>query len=307
MSGHNTVTRSTAATTDRTGTIAPGSERRRGTMPFRVELARQLSQWRVRIVLIILVLLPVIVRVALLFGGPPTSTSSGGGGGGTSATSLVALAQVSGGTFTGFVLELTQGFLITLIAALLFGDMIAGEASRSTLKYLLTIPVPRLRLLGVKVAVSSALLAAGLIALTVVALVVGIISYGPGGIQIPGGPLLGLGDSLGRIGLATATGAAGMLWAAGLGTLLTVVANSPLAAAGGVVLVSILSRLLDSIPTLGDLRIILPTHYSTAFNQFLTAPTDLAPVAASVLSGLIWALVLGTGAAWWFSRKDISG
>ncbi|UFS58622.1 ABC transporter permease subunit [Subtercola endophyticus] len=285
------------------GNEASAARRRpRTTMPFRVELARQLSQWRVRIVLLILVLIPVIVRIALLIGGPPTTSSNS-----NSATTLVALAQVSGGTFAAFVLQLTQGFLVTLIAALLYGDMIAGEASRSTLKYLLTIPVPRMRLLAVKVAVASTLLLAGLAALTVVALVVGVFSYGPGGIQVPGGPELALGDSIGRLALSTATGASGLLWAAGLGTLLTVVANSPLAAAGGVVLASILSRLLDSIPTLGDLRIVLPTHYSTAFAQFLTAPTDLAPVADSVLSGLIWAVVLGTLAAWWFSRKDISG
>ncbi|AMM18939.1 hypothetical protein AX769_00780 [Frondihabitans sp. PAMC 28766] len=278
---------------------ASTTARRRTTMPFRVELARQLSQWRVRIVLIILVVLPLIVRAALLVGGPPSSNSR--------ATSLVDLAQVSGGTFAAFVIELTAGFLLTLIAALLFGDMIAGESSRSTLKYLLTIPVPRLRLLGVKVAVAATLLVAGLVALTLVALVVGILSYGPAGIQIPGGPRLGLGDSIGRIALATAAGAVGLLWAAGLGTLLTVVANSPLAAAGGVVLVSILSRILDSISTLGSVRLILPTHYASAFQQFLTAPTNLAPVADSVLSGLVWAVVLGFAAAWWFSRKDIAG
>ena len=281
------------------GSATTGRVRRPSTMPFRVELARQLSQWRVRIVLIILVALPIIVRIALLIGGPPSSN--------TNATTLIDLAQVSGGTFAAFVIELTQGILITLIAALLFGDMIAGEASRSTLKYLLTIPVPRLRLLGVKVAVSSAILLAGIVALTVVALVVGVVSYGPGGIQIPGGPLLDLGDSIGRIALATATGASGLLWAAGLGTLLTVVVNSPLAAAGGVVLISILSRILDSITTLGNVRLFLPTHYATAFQQFLAAPTDLAPVTDSILSGLVWALVLGTAAALWFRRKDISG
>lgn len=268
-------------------------------LPFRVELARQLSQWKVRIALGVLAVLPVIVRIALLFGGPPSSRSG--------ATDLTALAQVSGGTFAAFVLVLTGGFLATLVAALLFGDLIAGEASRSTLKYLLTVPVPRLRLLAVKVQVATVLLLVGLLALTLVSLLVGVLSYGPGGIQVPGGPRLGFGDSVLRLLGTTAAATAGLLWAAALGTLLTVVTDSPLAAAGGVVLGSILSRILDQIPALGDLRVVLPTHYSSAFQSFLEAPVDLAPVAASLLSGLIWSIVLGTFAAWRFTRKDVSG
>lgn len=277
-----------------------GSEARRRVLPFRVELARQLSQWRVRIVLILLAVLPIIIRIALLVGGPPGSARPG-------TTDLTALAQASGGTFAAFVLVLSEGFLATLVTALLFGDLIAGEASRSTLKYLLTVPVPRMRLLAIKVAVASTLLLAGLAALTVVALLVGVISYGPGGIQVPGGPRLDLAESALRLALTTAAAAIALLWAAALGTLLTVVADSPLAAAGGVVIASILSRILDSIPALGDLRVVLPTHFATAYRQFLASPVDLAPLANSLLSGLLWALVLGTAAAWWFGRKDISG
>jgi ABC-2 type transport system permease protein len=264
-------------------------------LPFRVELARQLSQWRVRIALLVLAVLPIVVRVALLVGGPAPASTTG-------TTDLTALAQVSGATFAAFVLVLTGGFLATLVAALLFGDLIAGEASRSTLKYLLTVPVPRLRLLSVKAQVAAVLLVAGLLALTAVSLLVGVLSFGLDGIQVPGGPRLGFG-----LLAATAAAAAGLLWAAALGTLLTVVSDSPLAAAGGVVLMSILSRILDQIPALGRVRIVLPTHYSTAFRGFLEAPVDLRPVADSVLSGLIWAIVLGTVAAWRFSRKDVSG
>jgi ABC-2 type transport system permease protein len=267
-------------------------------LPFRVELARQLSQWKVRIALGVLAVLPVIVRVALLIGGRPAASSS--------TTDLTALAQASGGTFAAFVLVLTGGFLATLVAALLFGDLIAGEASRSTLKYLLTVPVPRLRLLGVKAQVATVLLLVGLLALTLVSLVVGVLSYGPGGIQVPGGPRLGFGDSVLRLLATTGAAAAGLLWAAALGTLLTVVTESPLAAAGGVVLGSILSRILDQIPDLGKLRVVLPTHYSGAYRSFLEAPIDLAPVADSLLSGLLWAIVLGTLAAWRFARKDVS-
>jgi ABC-2 type transport system permease protein len=279
------------------GTLRPARPVR---LPFRVELARQLGQRRVRIALGILAVLPVVVRIALLIGGPPAT-------GGGAATDLTALAQESGGTFAAFVLVLTGGFLATLVAALLFGDLIAGEASRSTLKYLLTVPVPRLRLLAVKVQVATALLVAGLVALTAVALLVGVLSYGAGGIQVPGGPRIGFGDSVLQLLGATAAALIGLLWAAALGTLLTVVSDSPLAAAGGVVLGSILSRILDQIPALGRLRILLPTHWSNAFRSFLDAPVDLAPVADSLLSGLIWAIVLGGLAAWRFSRKDVSG
>lgn len=278
----------------------PIAGRRRRVLPFRVEVARQLSQWRVRTVLIVFAALPVVVRIALLVGGRPSSTRAG-------TTDLTALAQASGGTFAAFVLVLSEGFLATLIAALLFGDLVAGEASRSTLKYLLTVPVPRMRLLAVKVAVASTILLAGLAALTAVAILVGLLSYGPGGIQVPGGPRLGLGESVLRLALTTAAAAVGLLWAAALGTLLTVVVESPLAAAGGVVLASILSRILDSIPDLGNWRVLLPTHYGGAYRHFLESPVDLAEVAESLLSGLVWALVLGTAAAVLFSRKDVSG
>jgi ABC-2 type transport system permease protein len=265
-----------------------------------VELARQLSQRRVRIALGVLAALPVIVRIALLVGGPPSEDAG-------PTTDLTALAQASGGTFAAFVLVLTGGFLATLVAALLFGDLIAGEASRSTLKYLLTVPVPRLRLLAVKAQVAAVLLLGGLLALTLVALLVGVLSYGADGIQVPGGPRLGLGESVLRLLATTGAAAAGLLWAAALGTLLTVVSDSPLAAAGGVVLASILSRILEQIPALGHLRVVLPTHWSGAYRAFLQAPVDLAPVASSLLSGLIWAIVLGTLAAWRFTRKDVSG
>ena len=88
------------------------------------------------------------------------------------------------------------------MADLIFDDVeqaqcaFSGEASRSTLKYLLTIPVGRTRLLFVKVLVSSTVLVVGILLLTGTSLLVGTISYGGGGIQIPVGPQLGMGESL---------------------------------------------------------------------------------------------------------------
>lgn len=268
------------------------------TLPIRVEFARQISQWRVRVVLIIFALLPIVVRLAFLIGGA--------GGPAAGRTDLAAFAQASGTTFTAFILVITAGFLLTLVVALLFGDMIAGEASRSTLKYLLTIPVPRTRLLFVKVLVSSTVLVVGVALLTGMSLLVGTISYGGGGIQIPVGPQLGMGESLLRILAAVALICLHLSWAAALGTMFTVFAEAPLAAAGGVVITSILSSILERIPDLGNVRNYLPTWNTDAFREFFNARIDYGPIADSVLSALIYALVFTAVAVWWFRRKNIS-
>ncbi len=267
-------------------------------LPLRVELERQLSQWRVRAAVGVLLALPVVVRLAFLLGGAqPSSTASDLGG----------LAQSSGGGFAAFVLLVSGGYLVTIVTAVLFGDLIAGEASRSTLKYLLAIPVPRLRLLGVKAAAAGLILLAGLVGMAAVALLVGVLSYGPGGMQVPNGPRLDLGETVGRLALSTLVSPFGVLWAAALGMLLTVLTTSPLAAAGGVVVVAIVTQTLDQVAALKDFRLWLPTHYSFAYQQFLLQPVDLRPVADALVNGLLWVLVLGPVAAWWFHRKDVGG
>jgi ABC-2 type transport system permease protein len=280
------------------GPIRESAKTVRRTLPIRVEFARQISQWRVRVVLIIFGALPVVVRVAFLIGGA--------GGPAAGRTDLAAFAQASGTTFTAFILVITAGFLLTLVVALLFGDMIAGEASRSTLKYLLTIPVGRTRLLFVKVLVASTVLVVGILILTGMSLLVGTASYGSGGIQIPVGPQLGMGESLLRILAAVAVICLHLSWAAALGTMFTVLAEAPLAAAGGVVITSILSSILERIPDLGIVRNYLPTWNTDAFRQFFAARIDYGPVVDSVLSALIYALIFTVVAVWWLRRKNIS-
>lgn len=275
----------------------PASARK--SLPIRVEFARQFSQWRVRGVLLVLALLPIVIRLAFLLGG-------GGGGVDDERTDLASFAQVSGTTFTAFVLVVTAGFLLTLTVALLFGDMIAGEASRSTLKYLLTIPVPRARLLFVKVVVAFSLLALGIFLLTGMSLLVGVLSYGPGGLQTPLGPQLEPGESLARIAAAAALITVRLLWAAALGTLFSVTTDAPLGAAGGVVVTSIVSSILERIDDLRDVRAFLPTWNSDSFRQLFAARVDFEPITDSVLSTLVYALIFGVLAVWWFGRKNIS-
>ncbi len=280
------------------GLIPEAARSAHRTLPIRVEFARQISQWRVRLVLIVFGVLPIVIRLAFLIGGA--------GGAGAGRTDLAAFAQASGSTFTAFILVVTAGFLLTLVVAILFGDMIAGEASRSTLKYLLTIPVGRTRMLFVKVLVSSTVLVVGMLLLTGMSLLVGMISYGTGGIQVPAGPQIDAGESLLRILAAAALICVHLSWVAALGTLLTVYTDAPLAAAGGVVLTSIVSSILERIPDLGNVRAYLPTWNTDAFRQFFAARIDYSPIADSVLSALVYTLIFTVAAVWWFRGKNIS-
>src|SRR5690606_33041494 len=65
-----------------------------------------------------------------------------------------------------------------VVFALFFGDSVASEASWGSLRYLLAIPVPRARLLAVKLAVSAIYSMVALALLVGTALLAGTLRYG---------------------------------------------------------------------------------------------------------------------------------
>ncbi|WP_433787898.1 ABC transporter permease [Actinomycetospora sp. CA-101289] len=268
------------------------------TLPVRVELARQWRRRRTQVTLALFALLPVILWIAFSVGDAPDP--------GAAATSLTDLAQASGVNFTVFAVFASASFLFVVVVALFFGDTVASEASWSSLRYLLAIPVPRVRLLRQKTIVAALLSLATLVALPLVALVLGTLVYGAGDYLSPTGESLPYGTALVRIALVVAYLAIHLLWVAGVATLLSVVTDAPLGAVGGAVLVSILSQILDTVDALGSLRNVLPTHDVFAFADLLTLDVDGTDLARGVLSGLVWCTAFGATAIWWFRRKDIT-
>ena len=268
------------------------------TLPVRVELARQWRRRRTQVTLALFALLPVILWIAFSVGDAPDP--------GAAATSLTDLAQASGVNFAVFALFSSASFLFVVVVALFFGDTVASEASWSSLRYLLAIPVPRVRLLRQKAIVAALLSLATLVVLPLVAVVLGTLVYGTGDYLSPTGESLPYGTALVRIALAVAYLAIHLLWVAGVATLLSVVTDAPLGAVGGAVLVSILSQILDTVDALGSLRNVLPTHEVFAFADLLTLDVDGGDLARGVLSGLVWCTAFGATAIWWFRRKDIT-
>lgn len=271
--------------------------RPRRTLRLGVELRRQARRRRTQLVLGFVVLLPFILMLSFQIGRSSPNRRSGG---------FVDLATASAPNFVILALFVAGGFLLPTIVALFFGDTIASEASWSSLKYLLAIPVPRHRVLRQKAIASGLLSLLALVTLPLVALVVGLLWYGSGDAISPTGDAIPFGQSLVAIGMATGYIVIQLAWVAGLGLLLSVLTDAPLGAVGGTVLVAILSQILDQITALGSLRDYLPTHYSYAWMDLIASDIDWTNMAAGALSAVAYCTVFSLLAARRFATKDIT-
>jgi ABC-2 type transport system permease protein len=272
-----------------------------GTLTVRTEWRRQAARLRTRLALGFMVVLPLIVLAAFQFGGGEDDDDNGRGEFG----SLVELATSGGLNFALFTIFVSASFLLVVVVALFCGDTVASEASWGSLRYLLAVPVPRARLLAVKLVVALGYSALALLLLAGTALLLGTLRYGWSPLrsrvaaEIPAGE--GVLRLLGVLGYL----AVGLLVVAGLAFLLSVLTDAPLGAVGGAVLLVILSSILDQITALGTLRTLLPTHYNQAWLGLLSTPAQSADVVKGTISALCYAAVFWSIAWWRFLRKDV--
>jgi ABC-2 type transport system permease protein len=267
------------------------------TLRLGVELRRQLKRRRVQLMLGFLVLLPWILWAAFEFGTEADGRRSGG---------FVDLATASAPNFVVFVLFAVSSFLLPMIVALFFGDTIASEASWSSLKYLLAMPIPRHRLMRQKAIASGLLSLLAVTLLPAVALLVGVIFYGAGEAVSPTGDAIDFDQSMVALLFTVLYLAVHLLWVAGLALFLTVSTDAPLGAVGGTVLVAILSSILDQITALEGLRNYLPTHYAFAWSDLISTDIDWSNMAAGAFSAVAYAAFFGLLAARRFRTKDIT-
>ena len=285
-----------------TTTSAPSTgERGRAPFSLATELRRQASRPRTRIALGFMVVLPLIILLAFEFGGDGDESNNGSG----AFSSLVDLATAGGVNFALFTLLVSTSFLLIVVVALFFGDTVASEASWGSLRYLLAIPVPRARLLGVKLVAALLYSALALVLLVGTALLAGTARYGWNPLRSTIADQLEPWPALGRVALATAYIAVTMLVVAMLAFLLSVSTDAPLGAVGGAVLLHILSSILDQIDALGGIRDFLPTHFNDAWIGLLSTPVQTDSMVRGTISALLYATVFGGLAFWKFLRKDI--
>jgi ABC-2 type transport system permease protein len=267
------------------------------TLPFRVELVRQLKRRRTMVMGGVLFALPVILLIAFQVGGDP--------GGGNNRVNLMDTATASGANFAAVNLFSAAGFLLVIPVALFCGDTVASEAGWSSLRYLLAAPVPRARLLWSKLAVGLTLSFAAMVLLPVVALAVGTAAYGWGPLELPTGGSLPTGTAAQRILIVVAYIMVSQLVTAALAFWLSTRTDAPLGAVGGAVFLTIIGSVLDEVTALGDWRDFLPAHWQYAWLDAVRPQLEWSDMIQGTSISVTYALVLFALAFRGFARKDI--
>ncbi|MCA0296743.1 MAG: ABC transporter permease [Actinobacteria bacterium] len=216
-------------------------------------------------------------------------------------------AVAGNGIFLGFAgLTIEIALFLPLAVSVLAGDAIAGEANLGTLRYLLTSPVSRVRLLAVK---ACALGVGSLVGALVVALggvLVGTALFGAGPLITLSGSRIGIGDGLLRLLLAVLYVTVGLAALGMIGLFVSTLTEQPIAATVATAMVSTLLWILDAVPQLDWLHPWLLVDRWSAFIDLLRDPIFTDRMVTGLWVDLAYGVVF-FGAAWLrFRNKNIT-
>lgn len=265
---------------------------------LRSELRLVFGRRRNQALLIVLALVPVMIGVAIR-----VSTGSPEAGEGPPF-----LERVSGnGLFLAFTgLATVVPFFLPLSVGVVAGDAVAGEASAGTLRYLLVVPVSRLRLLAVKYA---ALVGFGLSATLVVA-IVGLLTgwalFPVGDVTLLSGTTVSSLEAVVRSLLVALYVAVGLAGLAAIGLAVSTFTEVPVGAMATTIGLSVVSQVLGAIPQLDWLHPVLFTHHWLAFGDLLRDPVPLGTLTDGLLLQAAWIVVALSVAYARLTTRDIS-
>jgi len=246
--------------------------------------------------LAVLAVVPIVLAIAVRLSSP------------TNGQGPDFIGAITGnGLFVAFAaLTLELPIFLPLAIGVIAGDSVAGEANLGTLRYLLTIPAGRTRLLAVKFAaiVLSALFATFLVA--GVGVIMGLSLFGGGEMVLLSGSQTSMAGGIGRLVLTCLYLAAQFSALGAIGLFISTLTEQPIGATVAVVLVDVMMFVLDSISQLAWLHPWLLTHWWTGFGDLLRDPIATDNISRGLLTAAIYAAVFWLAAWARFSSKDIT-
>ncbi|MEO3856058.1 ABC transporter permease [Acrocarpospora sp. B8E8] len=218
------------------------------------------------------------------------------------------VGQVAGNglvlTFAAFFVMLP--LVLPLAVGVVAGDSIAGEASLGTLRYLLTAPAGRTRLLVLKYlnVVVFAAAACGVVAVS--ALITGLVLFPVGPVTLLSGSTVPLAEGLLRIGLVALYAAAGMAALGALALAISTFTEAPIWAIAATLVLVVVARVLQAIPQLAVIDPYLLTSWWDKFDGALRAPIAVDQMGQGLLAFGAYILVFGAIAWARFTSRDIT-
>jgi ABC-2 type transport system permease protein len=278
-------------------TIAP-VRRYRGAFLrlYRSEVRLLLRRRRNQILLGVLAVIPVFIGVAVKISAPQNGEGP------------QFIGRITGnGLFLVFTaITVSIPFFLPLIISVVAGDAIAGEAGLGTLRYVLTVPVGRGRLLAVKTLAVATFTALAVLVVAVIGLVTGAVLFGLHSLVLLSGDTVSLGDgllrTLGVVGYVTIA-----LFALACGGLfISTLTENAIAAMASAVSIAVFSALLDAVPQLSAIHPALLTDHWLGYGELLRASISAADLTRWTLLHLAYAAIFLSLAWSRMTTKDVS-
>ncbi|TKK85357.1 ABC transporter permease [Herbidospora galbida] len=300
--GHGAGTVAPAEVSDRFGGHLAGSPfaaaPRRATLRstlrlFRSEVGLIFRRPRTVAMLVVVAVVPVLCGIAIrVFGGDGEALLTQVAGNG------LALAFVA----FSFMVPL----ILPLVVAVVAGDAIAGEAGLGTLRYLLTAPAGRTRLLGVKFAGMAVFALVTCLVIMVAGLVTGLVLFPVGPVTLLSGTTVPLAEGLLRIGLIALYVTLGMIALGTLALAVSVFTDTSIGAIVTTVVLVLVSQILTLIPQLDAVSPYLLPSWFQRFDGALREPLATGEMGQGVLAFAAYIAIFGSVAWARFTSRDVT-
>jgi ABC-2 type transport system permease protein len=262
---------------------------------YRFELVKQLSQWRVRLLIGACWLTPaVFVAVVSQQSSLPVDTVFG------------RWMNATGWAGPLVMLGFAGSYALPLLTSLVAGDVFASEDRLGTWRHLLVAVRSYRRIFVAKALASLTVILVLVAGMAVSSTVGGVLAAGNRPLVGLDGHLLAPGDAFAQTLLAWVCALAPTLALAGIGLLGSVaLGRSPM----GLLLpavVALVLALAQLLPLPVAVRLALPTYAFISWEGLFTSPAQLGPLLVSIAIDLVWAIVATALAYVLFLRRDFT-
>ena len=218
------------------------------------------------------------------------------------------LGQVSGnGLFLVFTaLTVCMPLFLPLVVGVVSGDAIAGEAGTGTLRYLLTVPVTRSRLLLAKTLGVLTFTFAAVLSVGLVGLVTGAVLFGLHDVTLLSGDTVSIGSGIARTVGVVAYVVIALFGLGAIGLFISTLTENAIAAMASTVGIAVLSLVLDAIPQLHVIHGALLTHNFLGFGELLRSGVGTGDLVRWSLQHLAYAAVFLSLAYARLNTKDVT-